>query len=115
MDLIKITPEDADRAAPLVAAFRAELKALRGITAQPDLEAGKEEILEFLVELGIFRFRIGFSLVYQGLADSLAKFLIVSDSNDVPFVIDNRKQKTNSFIVFGIRVFQTPSLLFCEF
>ena len=68
MDLIKITPEDADRAAPLVAAFRAELKALRGITAQPDLEAGKEEILEFLAA--------GFPVYAAQDGDTLAGYLV---------------------------------------
>ena len=68
MDLIKITPEDADRAAPLVAAFRAELKALRGIKAQPDLEAGKEEILEFLAA--------GFPVYAVQDGDTLAGYLV---------------------------------------
>ena len=48
MELIRISTEDADRIALLVASFRCQLKAYKGIRAQPDIEAGKEEILEFL-------------------------------------------------------------------
>lgn len=48
MELIKIGIKDADRIAPLVAAFRTQLKAYKGIKSQPDTEAGKEEILEYL-------------------------------------------------------------------
>lgn len=39
---------DADRIAPLTAAFRVQLKAYKGIKSQPNLNAGKEEILEYL-------------------------------------------------------------------
>ena len=48
MELIRIGNTDADGISPLVAAFRAQLKAYKGIKSQPDIEAGKEEILEFL-------------------------------------------------------------------
>lgn len=48
MELIEITAGDADAIAPLVAAFRVTLKALKGIASQPDIEAGREELLEFL-------------------------------------------------------------------
>ena len=48
MELVKIGTLDADRIAPLVAAFRTQLKSFRGIRSQPDTEAGKEEILEYL-------------------------------------------------------------------
>ena len=48
MELIRIGPEDADRIAPLLAAFRVQLKAYKGIRALPDAEAGKAELLEFL-------------------------------------------------------------------
>ncbi len=48
MELIKIGTTDADRIAPLAAAFRTQLKAYKGIRSQPDPEAGKEEILEYL-------------------------------------------------------------------
>ena len=48
MELIRIDRTDADRIAPLAAAFRTQLKAYKGIRSQPDPEAGKEEILEFL-------------------------------------------------------------------
>ncbi len=48
MELVEIRLKDADRIAPLAAAFRVQLKAYKGISAQPDIEAGKEEIIEFL-------------------------------------------------------------------
>ena len=48
MELVEIHLKDTDRIAPLVAAFRTQLKSYKGISAQPDLEAGKEEIIEFL-------------------------------------------------------------------
>ena len=48
MELIKLGIMDADRIAPLVAAFRTQLKSYKGIKSQPDIEAGKEEILEYL-------------------------------------------------------------------
>lgn len=48
MELIKINMIDADRVAPLVAAFRVQLKSYKGIRAQPNIREGKEEILDFL-------------------------------------------------------------------
>lgn len=48
MELIKIGIMDADRIAPLVAAFRTQLKSYKGIESQPKTEAGKDEILEYL-------------------------------------------------------------------
>ena len=48
MELIKISILDAERIAPLVAAFRTQLKAYKGIKSQPNTEAAKEEILEYL-------------------------------------------------------------------
>ena len=48
MELIGISVKDADRIAPLVAAFRVQLMSYKSIKAQPDVEAGKEEILAFL-------------------------------------------------------------------
>ena len=48
MELIRASTEDAERIAPLTAAFRTQLKSFRGIKSQPDIEAGKEEILAFL-------------------------------------------------------------------
>ncbi len=48
MELVKITVDNAERIAPLAAAFRVRLKAYKGICAQPDERAAKEEILEFL-------------------------------------------------------------------
>ena len=48
MELIKVGIRDADRIAPLAAAFRVQLKSYKGIKSQPNTEAGKEEILEYL-------------------------------------------------------------------
>ena len=48
MELIRICTEDVDRIAPLVAAFRIQLKSYKGIRSQLNVEAGKEEILDFL-------------------------------------------------------------------
>ena len=48
MELIKIDLIDVDRVAPLVAAFRVQLKSYKGIHAQPKIEEGREEILDFL-------------------------------------------------------------------
>lgn len=48
MELVEIRLEDVDKVAPLVAAFRIQLKSYKGIKAQPNIEDGKEEIIEFL-------------------------------------------------------------------
>ena len=48
MELIEIQRPDADRLAPLVAAFRVTLDGHRGIASQPRGEAAREEIMEFL-------------------------------------------------------------------
>ena len=48
MELIKVEIKDADRLAPLVAAFRTKLRSYKGIKSQPNIEAGKEEAIEFL-------------------------------------------------------------------
>lgn len=48
MELIRIGNTDADKIAPLVAAFRTQLKSCKGIKSQPDIEAGKEEIYKFV-------------------------------------------------------------------
>lgn len=48
MEIIRIRAEDTDRIAPLVAAFRMQLKAYKGIASQLNIESGKEEVLEFL-------------------------------------------------------------------
>lgn len=48
MELIKINSIDADRVAPLVAAFRVQLNSYKGIKSQPNIVRGKEEILDFL-------------------------------------------------------------------
>ena len=48
MKLIKVEIKDADKLAPLVAAFRTQLRSYKGIKSQPNIEAGKEEIIEFL-------------------------------------------------------------------
>ena len=43
MELITIKIADADRLAPLVAAFRTQLKSYKGIRSQPNVEEGKED------------------------------------------------------------------------
>ena len=48
MKLIKVEIKDADKLAPLVAAFRTQLRSYKGIKSHPNIEAGKEEIIEFL-------------------------------------------------------------------
>ena len=48
MKLIEIQRSDADRLAPLVAAFRVTLNGYRGVVSEPDVPAGREEIVEFL-------------------------------------------------------------------
>ncbi len=48
MELIKVSVKDADKVAPLVAAFRVQLNSYKGIRSLPNVEAGKEEILDFL-------------------------------------------------------------------
>ena len=68
MEIIRINPEDADRIAPLVAAFRVQLKAFKGIMSQPNVEAGREEILEFL--------HAGFPVFAARDQDALAGYLV---------------------------------------
>ena len=46
--LIEIHRSDADRLAPLVAAFRVTLNGYRGIASAPDVPAGRAEVIEFL-------------------------------------------------------------------
>lgn len=48
MDLISIGLKDADRIAPLVAAFRATLNSCKGIASQPDPASAGEEITEYI-------------------------------------------------------------------
>lgn len=48
MKLIKINIKDADKVAPLVAAFRVQLKSYKGIKAQPNIAEAKQEIIDFL-------------------------------------------------------------------
>jgi len=48
MEIVLITAEQAELAAPLVAGFRVDLKALKGICTHPDIPAGREEILEYV-------------------------------------------------------------------
>ncbi len=48
MKLIKLEKTDADRAAPLAAGFRTELSSYRGIVSAPDIDSGREELLEYL-------------------------------------------------------------------
>ena len=48
MDLIKVSKENIDLVAPLVAAFRVELRSFKGIESKPNMEAGREELEEYL-------------------------------------------------------------------
>lgn len=48
MKLIEIQRSDAHRLAPLVAAFRVTLNGYRGVASEPDVPAGRAEIVEFL-------------------------------------------------------------------
>lgn len=63
MKLIALNRENAAQAAPLVAAFRVELRSYKGIVSKPDFRAGQTELLEYLdagfpafaaVENGVF-------------------------------------------------------------
>ena len=48
MNIIKIDKQLVDKVSPLAADFRVTLCSYRGIELQPDIEAGREEILGFL-------------------------------------------------------------------
>ncbi len=48
MKLIEIQSDDADRLAPLVAAFRVTLNGYRGVASEPDVPASRAEVMEFL-------------------------------------------------------------------
>ena len=48
MELTQISMNEADSIAPLLAAFRVQLKSYKGIRSKPNVEAAKEEILEYL-------------------------------------------------------------------
>ena len=48
MKLIAIDRENAAQTAPLVAAFRVELRSYKGISSQPDCDEGLTEMLEYL-------------------------------------------------------------------
>ena len=48
MDIINIDKSNAPAAAPLIAAFRVELKGYKGITAQMDADAGLCELIEYI-------------------------------------------------------------------
>ena len=48
MNIIRIDESKAYEIASLVAEFRVALRSYKGIESQADIEAGKEEILEFL-------------------------------------------------------------------
>ena len=65
MELVKIEVMDADKIAPLAAAFRTQLKSYKGIQSQPDFDAGREEILEFL-EAGFPVYAVEESGVFVG-------------------------------------------------
>ncbi len=48
MELVAVNYDNADRIAPLVAAFRVQLNAYKGIRSQPNIVAAEDEIHEFL-------------------------------------------------------------------
>ena len=48
MNIIRIDETTAERVVPLIADFRVVLRSYKGIESEPDVEAGKEEILDFL-------------------------------------------------------------------
>ncbi|MDE5891603.1 MAG: GNAT family N-acetyltransferase [Acetatifactor sp.] len=48
MKIVEITPSNAEQTAELVADFRVTLKSYKGIMAKPDIDAGKEEMEEYL-------------------------------------------------------------------
>ena len=48
MDIIKVDGTWAERLAPLCADFRAALHSYKGIVSEPDIEAGKEEMEEYI-------------------------------------------------------------------
>ena len=68
MNLIRITENDADRLAPLVADFRVTLNGYRGIASQPREEAAREEIMEFL--------DAGFPIYAAADGDELAGYMV---------------------------------------
>ena len=68
MKITKIDMKDADRAAPLAAAFRVALKAYKGIESRPDVEAGKEELIEFI--------KAGFPVFAAEDGDAFAGYLV---------------------------------------
>lgn len=48
MKIIRITETNAETASPHIADFRADLRSNKGIASQPDIEAGKREVIGFL-------------------------------------------------------------------
>ena len=48
IEIVDIQNESISKVAPLVACFRAALKSYKGIQACPNVEAGADEILEYL-------------------------------------------------------------------
>ncbi len=48
MNIVKIDETSAEKVVPLIAAFRVTLLLYKGISAEPDYEWAKEEVLEFL-------------------------------------------------------------------
>ena len=50
LNVIELTEECVERAAPLAAAFRVALRSYKGIASEPDAEAGREERREYLAK-----------------------------------------------------------------
>lgn len=48
MEIIKLNSADVELAVPLAANFRVALNSYKGILSQPNIEAGKEELLEYI-------------------------------------------------------------------
>ncbi len=48
MNIVQLTDDELAAAAPLAAAFRVALKTYKGISAAPDINAGKDELAEYL-------------------------------------------------------------------
>ncbi len=68
MEIIKIDESAAEKLAPLVADFRVTLRSYKCIVSKPDVEAGKEEILEFL--------RSGYPIFAALEGDKMAGYIV---------------------------------------
>ena len=69
---------DADRAAPLVAGFRVELRRLKGRETAPDVERGREEFLEYC--------RAGYPIYLAEVGGACAGYLVCRVDEPVVWV-----------------------------